>query len=218
MAQKKTTALKKPAPRRSITRQLPEVRRQDLLLVTIDCLARLGPRGTTGREICRQAGVSHGLLRHYFNNPENLLLETYQELCDQVIACFKKEAAAPAEDPWETVDRFFAVQFSHQWANSDILGAWIAFWTLVRSNEDFARVSEDHNGKLRVMLGEAVKRLPPGPITPENLASMLSAMMDGLWLDFCLSPARLSRERAIELGRLALRQFVPQPINPGQFA
>lgn len=27
----------------------------------------------TGREICRQAGVSHGLLRHYFQKPDNLL-------------------------------------------------------------------------------------------------------------------------------------------------
>ena len=66
-------------PRRRVRRQAPTVRRQDLLAVTISCLARLGARGTTGREICRQAGVSHGLLRHYFKNPENLLLETYQE-------------------------------------------------------------------------------------------------------------------------------------------
>ena len=66
----------KPARRRA-SRQAPDVRRHDLLAATINCLARLGPRGTTGREICRQAGVSHGLLRHYFADPENLLLETY---------------------------------------------------------------------------------------------------------------------------------------------
>jgi hypothetical protein len=33
--------------------------------------------------------------------------------------------------------------------------------------------------------------------------------MDGLWLDFCLSPSRLSRQRAIELCSLTLRQLVP---------
>ena len=31
-------------------RQLPTVRRQDLLAITVSCLARLGPRGATGRE------------------------------------------------------------------------------------------------------------------------------------------------------------------------
>lgn len=202
---------RKPAVVRRVTRQAPEVRRQDLLAVTINCLARLGPRATTGREVCRQAGVSHGLLRHYFRNPQNLLLETYEELCEQVIARFREEAALPADNPWDTIDRFFSVLFSEELANSDILGAWIAFWTLVRSDDSFAKVSEDHNRKLRVMLAEAVALLPAGPIAPADLATILSAMMDGLWLDFCLSPARLPRERAIELGQLALRQLVPQP-------
>jgi hypothetical protein len=31
--------------------------------------------------------------------------------------------------------------------------------------------------------------------------------MDGLWLDFCLSPTRTSRERAIELANVAARRF-----------
>ncbi|CAN5214307.1 TetR family transcriptional regulator C-terminal domain-containing protein [soil metagenome] len=199
-----------PARRRG-SRQTPAVRRQDLLAVTINCLARLGPRATTGREICRQAGVSHGLLRHYFNNPEKLLLETYQDLCDRMIARFEEEMAAPHDDPWQTIDAFFAVLFSDTWANSDLLGAWIAFWTLVRSNDEFAQVSEDHNRRLRAMLVIAVSRLPVGAIKPDDLATLLSAVMDGLWLDFCLSPTRLPRERAMELGRIALRQLVPQP-------
>jgi AcrR family transcriptional regulator len=206
-----------PKARRRATRQAPAVRRQDLLTVTVNCLARLGPRGTTGREICRQAGVSHGLLRHYFNNPENLLLETYQELCDRMIARFAEELAAPHDNPWMTIDRFFAVVFSDEWSSSDILGAWIAFWTLVRSNADFAQVSEDYNRRLRAMLVTAVSRLPQGPLKPDDLATLLSAVMDGLWLDFCLSPARLSRERAMELGQMTLRQLAPQTAEVQNF-
>lgn len=58
--------------RRRTRREPPAVRRQDLIDVTVTCLARFGPRGATGREICRQAGVSHSLLRHYFRNPDRL--------------------------------------------------------------------------------------------------------------------------------------------------
>ena len=211
MTSRQLTRRKEKSARHQATRQSPEVRRQDMLAVTINCLARLGPRGTTGREICRQAGVSHGLLRHYFNNPENLLLETYQELCDQVITRFEEEAALPADNPWQTIDRLFAALFSDQWANSDILGAWIAFWTLVRSNEEFAKVSEDHNRKLRTLLANAVSLLPRGQMAPDDVATLLSAVMDGLWLDVCLSPTRLPRDRAITLGQMTLRQLVPQP-------
>ena len=202
-------------PRRRASRQAPEVRRQDLLKVTISCLARLGPRGTTGREICRQAGVSHGLLRHYFTNPSNLLLETYQELCDNFITRFQQELEVPHPDPWEGLDSFFAVLFSEEWASSDILGAWMAFWTLVRSNEEFAQVSEGFNGRLRELLLTAVARLPAPSLPSADVAAILSAVMDGLWLDYCLSPDRLSRERALALCSLTLRQLAPEGQRAG---
>lgn len=193
-------------------RQYSEDRRKELLAVTISCLARLGPRATTGREICRQAGVSHGLLRHYFDNPENLLLETYQQLCDHFLERFEQELKSPSDDPWAAMDRFFAVLFSEEWASSDILGAWMAFWTLVRSNEDFAEVGEVYNRKLKRLLDDALSRLPPYPggLPREDSIAILSAVMDGLWLDFCLSPSRLSRDRALELCSLTLRQIAPR--------
>jgi len=199
-------------PRRRVTRQAPEVRRQDLLAVTISCLARLGPRGTTGREICRQAGVSHGLLRHYFANPGNLLLETYQDVCDNFIARFRLELANPDPDPWKALDNFFAVLFSEEWASADLLGAWMAFWTLVRSDDEFARVSDDFNRQVRGLLLTGVATLPTAVrIDNADVASILSAVMDGLWLECCLSPERMSLDHAASLCSLTLRQLVPQP-------
>ena len=204
------TAAKEPARR---ARQAPDIRRQDLLAVTIRCLATLGPRGATGREICRQAGVSHGLLRHYFSNPENLLLETYQELCDNFIGRFAEEVEAEHPDPWTTIDRLFEVHFSEEWSNPDILGAWIAFWTLVRSNPDFAEVSRHYNERLQSLLDRAVARLPQGPVPPRDMATLISATMDGLWLDYSLSQERLTRERALTLARTMLRLA---PVEDGQ--
>lgn len=162
--------------------------------------------------VCRQAGVSHGLLRHYFDNPDNLLLETYQQLCDHFLARFEAELLAAHADPWEALDGFFAVLFSDEWASSDILGAWMAFWTLVRSNEDFAEVSESYNRRLRALLDTAFLRLPhtPDGLAREDAIPILSAVMDGLWLDFCLSPSRLSRDRALALCSLTLRRIAPR--------
>jgi TetR/AcrR family transcriptional repressor of bet genes len=196
------------------SRHVTEDRRKELQAATIACLARLGPRATTGREICRQAGVSHGLLRHYFDNPDNLLLETYQQLCNEFLERFEREllAPAPSSDPWDAMDHFFAVLFSEEWASSDVLGAWMAFWTLVRSNDDFAEVGETYNHRLRSLLDSAFSRLPPRQdgIAREDAIAILSAVMDGLWLDFCLSPSRLSRERALALCSLTLRQIAPR--------
>jgi AcrR family transcriptional regulator len=205
------TAARKTVPKTAklrARRQQPLLRRQDLLQVTIRCLAQFGPRGATGREICRQAGVSHGLLRHYFDNPDNLLLETYQQLCEQFLARFEHELAPRDSDPWKALERFFDLLFSEEWASADVLGAWMAFWTLVRTNAEFAEISDDFNKRLRELLRTAARRLPHDAMTlkMQDAIAILSAVMDGLWLDFCLSPRRTPRPRAVALCNLTARQ------------
>ncbi|HEY0315746.1 MAG TPA: TetR family transcriptional regulator C-terminal domain-containing protein [Sphingomonas sp.] len=199
----------KPGRRPRAKRETPLVRRQDLLAVTVSCLAHRGARGTTGREICRQAGVSHGLLRHYFNNPDNLLLETYEQLCDQLLAHVETEARPDEGDPWAALDRFFVAVFSDQWASPDIIGAWMVFWQLVRSREDFAAASESFNLRQRVLLERIVGRLPSagGTMPLGDAIAILSAVLDGLWVEFYLSEARTSRDRAVGLCSQAARRL-----------
>ncbi|MED5546808.1 MAG: TetR family transcriptional regulator C-terminal domain-containing protein [Pseudomonadota bacterium] len=199
-------------PRRTIKRQQPGVRRQDLLQVTLECLSRLGPRGTTGREICRQAGVSHGLLRHYFTNPQNLLLETYEELCNQVITGLAAELTVPDRDAWVSLDAFFDKLFSDEWANTQSLGAWLAFWSLVRSDPEFAARNDALNTEVRRLLADAMSRLPQRPqsVSMDDTVAIMAATMDGLWFEYCLSPNRLARERGMELCKRTLRILIPE--------
>ncbi|MBT0668268.1 TetR family transcriptional regulator C-terminal domain-containing protein [Novosphingobium profundi] len=203
-----------PRPRRTLKRQQPGVRRQDLLQVTLGCLARLGPRGTTGREICRQAGVSHGLLRHYFSNPQNLLFETYEELCDQVVVRLGDELAKPAPSPWAALDAFFETLFSQEWANTELLGAWLAFWSLVRNNPEFAQKNDSFNREVRTLLTGAMERLPAtsGAMPIEDAVAIMTATMDGLWFEYCLSPDRLPRDHAIALCSRTLRRLIPEAV------
>ncbi|WP_198350905.1 TetR/AcrR family transcriptional regulator [Flavisphingomonas formosensis] len=176
--------------------------------MTVRCLARYGARGTTGRAICREAGVSHGLLRHYFDNPDNLLLETYQQLCDDFLHRFETELLPEPADPWRALERFFIIAFSEEWASSEQLGAWTAFWGLVSSGGEFARVSDRFNADLRLVLERAARRLPaPSDMSMADAISILSAVMDGLWLEYCLSAVRTPRERAVALCNATARRL-----------
>jgi hypothetical protein len=85
----------------------------------------------------------------------------------------------------------------------------MAFWTLVRNGEDFAQVSEAFNARLRALLQTAAGRLPRREMTLEmdDAIAIMSAVMDGLWLDFCLSPERTPRARAAALCNLAARRL-----------
>ena len=179
----------------------PEVRREQLLRATIICLARLGPNGATGREICRQAGVSHSLLRHHFGNPQTLLLEAYEQLCDRFIARLEQDLSASDTDPWLALDRLFSLHFSGEWAGSDVLGAWIAFWTLVRARNDFAEIRNAFNERLLTLLSRILSSLPPpgDGLSVGDVAAIIGGVMDGLWLEFGLAPTKMSPSRAIAL-------------------
>lgn len=186
-------------------------RRQDLLAVAVSCLAALGPRGATGREICRRAGVSHGLLRHYFETPEELFLEAYRDLCDRFLAEFERRLADGPGEPWAALDTFFEVLFSEHWSNPEVLGAWTAFWTLTRSDEAFARINAAYNQRLGELLDQALRRLPAKPAPPldfDSARQILASVMDGLWLEFCLRPETRKRAEAVALCRLTLRRLM----------
>jgi AcrR family transcriptional regulator len=195
-----------PARRR---RASPVVRRADLLAATVSCLARLGARGTTGREICRQAGVSHGLLRHYFRNPDNLLLETYEQLCEDMLAQLEAAALPFGGDPWDALHRYFVAVFSDDWAGPDIIGAWMVFWQQARSRADFADVSDSFNRRQRALLERVVADLPmpPGALPMADAIALLSAVLDGLWIEYYLSDQRTPRSRCIALCDAAARRL-----------
>ena len=63
-----------------------EARRSQLIEVTIDSLAEVGYVGTTLAEIARRAGVSPGLVAHYFGDKDGLLSAAFRALARPLAA------------------------------------------------------------------------------------------------------------------------------------
>jgi AcrR family transcriptional regulator len=63
-----------------------ELRRQELVAATWQVMARTGIIGVTTREIAREAGVSTGVLAHYFADKEELLAAALRLSHQQVYA------------------------------------------------------------------------------------------------------------------------------------
>src|SRR5207248_10108944 len=75
-----------------------EARRVQLIEVTIDSLAEVGYVGTTLAEIARRAGVSPGLVSHYFGDKDGLLedrkstrLNSSHRTISYAVFCLKKK-------------------------------------------------------------------------------------------------------------------------------
>ena len=64
--------------RRAFRRASEEERRQDLIRATLDCVAEKGLKGATVREIALKAGVTNGLIRHYFDGKDQMVQAAYR--------------------------------------------------------------------------------------------------------------------------------------------
>jgi AcrR family transcriptional regulator len=179
-------------------RLAPSERRQSLIDAALDCLSRLGPHGAGVREICDRAGVSPGLLRHYFDGKDALIIEAYRALTQEYHGNLRGVLTGPAESAEQKLRAFFRAYFSSQVTGEERAGTYIAFWTLGRTDPTIQRVQRSAYRRLRQLLAPVLHQLARDRgvrIDAEQVATSLIALLDGFWLDMCVDPKRFSREK-----------------------
>ncbi|HEV2748753.1 MAG TPA: transcriptional regulator BetI [Allosphingosinicella sp.] len=182
--------------RAAATRESADVRRQSLIEATAASLAQVGVAGTSVRAICARAGVSPGLLRHYFDGVDALIVATYREVAARVSRTLAEAADAAGPDPRTRLIGFLTASFRAPIADASLLATWLAFWSLVKTRPAIAEVHrrtyDDYRAELETLLeGCGVARAEAGPA-----AIALTALVDGLWLELSLDPATFSAEEA----------------------
>ena len=196
-----------PIPRRAE----PDVRRQSLIAACARVLAREGAAGTSVRVIAREAGVSPGLITHYFTGIEALIAATYADVDQTVRAAMEVAVAAAGADPRARLDAFVTASFAPPIADRALLATWIAFWSLVSARADIARQHDDQYAAYRARLTEMLDACGVAPDRLRLASITLAAVVDGLWLELCLSPGCFSAQEAGVIARAQIDSLMPPP-------
>jgi len=189
----------------AFTRSDPDARRLSLIEATARVLAREGAAGASVRIIASEAGVSPGLVGHYFNGVDALIAATYAHVGEQVSAALGAAIAAAGSDPRARLSAYVTASFDPPIADPALLATWLAFWSLVKARPDIAALHDDiyasYRRDLEALLGAC--GICAGELRLAAIA--ITALVDGLWLELCLSPqsftpveARTIAERQIE--------------------
>ena len=192
--------------RQAFTRESADARRADLIEATAAVLAELGLAGTNVRAICAKAGVSPGLLRHYFGGIDDLVAATYEATSDRMDTIFAAAVEGAGPDPRAKLNAYLTASFRAPVTDPELLGAWTAFWALARSDARMAAIHAESYAGYRARLGELL--IACGAVAPERLAIMLTAMVDGLWLELSLDAASFGAEAAVEMIERAVGALV----------
>src|SRR3979411_179495 len=180
-----------------------EARRVQLVEVTIDSLAEVGCVGTTLAEIAGRAGVSPGLVAHYFDDKDGLLEAAFRTLA-RTLAARMRARLAPARPPRGRVQAVIDINLAPEEFDKRTGTAWLAFWGQVLHVQGLKRVQTAYQRRMLSNLRNDLRRLIPGE-DARSLAAMIAAMIDGVWLRAALSEWQ---EADSESARALLTAFV----------
>jgi TetR/AcrR family transcriptional repressor of bet genes len=182
------------SPRQAFTREEADTRRQSLIAACARSLAMLGASGTSVRSICTEAGVSPGLLRHYFAGIDALVAETYRWTGDRVQAALDDAVAAAPATPRARLLAYLTASFAPPIADPDLLATWLAFWGLTKTDARIAALHAEIYADYRNGLEALITPVAPGDHRLTTVA--LTALVDGLWLELSLGNAPFTRAEA----------------------
>jgi betaine-aldehyde dehydrogenase len=174
-----------------------------LVEVTIDSLAELGYMGTTLAQIANRAGVSPGLVAHYFGDKDGLLDAAFRSLARRVgnqVRARLRQVSTPRARIQAVIDANLAPEEFEQRTGT----AWLAFWGQVLQVKALKRVQSVYQRRTLSNLRSALLKLVP-PEEAQPLAAMIASMIDGVWLRAALSGWR---EADSESARALLTAFV----------
>jgi TetR/AcrR family transcriptional regulator, transcriptional repressor of bet genes len=203
-------------------RQPPAQRRQALIAATIECLKRYGHEGLSIRTISAQAGVSVGLINHHFPNKDELVASAYRHFNAELIAGMQAAVARAADAPRARMRAFLEASFVPPNLDTDVLAVWVVFWGMYRHSRLIERVRhETYQAYLKLVRGLLAGLLEGPPPRPRGrraaqpdlrLAAIgLTALLDGLWLQWCLEPGAFRPAEALALCEAWLESLRPRP-------
>src|ERR1700694_4007127 len=134
------------------------IRRQQLIDATMVSIGRYGLAATTVQRISRVAGVSSGIIHHYFGGKDELLEATMRRLLQRLradVAIALGAALTPEDRIIAIVDSNFAASQFHR----GVIAAWLAFWAQAPHVPALGRLQRINARRLRSNLLYSLRRL-----------------------------------------------------------
>ncbi len=183
-------------------RDSEDIRRKQLIDTTILVMAQVGFNATTLGLIARQAGVSTGLVAHYFGDKDGLLEATLRSLASRLSRAAAARLRA-ATTPRERLQAVIDANLAPEEMDSPTGAVWLAFWGQAIHSDRLKRVQRIYQLRVLSNLRHALRSLAPES-EAERLAVIIAAIIDGLWLRTTLaaawSPADSDAARRIAAG------------------
>ncbi|MFT5557698.1 MAG: TetR/AcrR family bet gene transcriptional repressor [Psychromonas sp.] len=165
---------------------MKKLRQQQLIDATLVSVERHGLQHTTINTISGLAGMSSGIISHYFGGKQGLIEATLRYLIDQLKQALLVRTSGKTLSPAVRLSMIVEANFTKLQRSEAVAKTWLSFWAQAMHDPGLARFQHINNQRLYSNLLFSFKQLLPAT-TAMNAAKQSAAMIDGFWLRSALS-------------------------------
>ena len=191
------------ADRRPYRRESEDSRREALIAATQALVAEGGPRAATVRAIAERAGVTPGLIRHYFGSKDDLSRAAYRALVDGMADKGNDALMGAGASPAERLAVFVAAALRPPVVDAGAVGLWAGYLHTVQADPALLALHEAGYLRYRDMLQDLIAALGRPGVEAAQLrqeAIACNAVIDGLWLEGGVLPHGFASGELVRIG------------------
>ena len=192
--------------RRPYRREAEDIRRDALIGAALELIAKGGPKSATVRAIADRAGVTPGLIRHYFASKEELTRAAYRRLMDRMNGENAEVLKAQQDSPLARLAAFVAASLRPPIVDPERVGLWAGFLHDVRRDPQMKAIHQTSYYDYRDLLQSLIADLPRAADAPQLRADAIAcnAVIDGLWLEGSVLPESFAPGELESIGLAAI--------------
>ena len=175
---------------------MPDIRKPQLVQATMAVIDRVGLHSASIALISKEAGVSTGIINHYFGGKHGLLEETMREILRQLsVTITKALKELPANAHQQRINAIINGNFEGYQAENKVAKTWLAFWSYSMHDAQLKRLQRVNEKRLISHLLIELKALLE-PDQAELVAHGIASLIDGIWLRGTLNPEGIDASKA----------------------
>lgn len=163
------------------------IRQAQLIQATLTVIDRVGLADASIAVIAKEAGVSTGIVSHYFGDKNGLLDACMRQILADLYLAVERQRRLAADTPEAQIRAIIDGNFDLSQVEGPVLTTWLVFWTNSLHHDNLQRLQRINDKRLWSNITAQFARVMPHE-QARAAGSSLAALIDGLWLRMTLAP------------------------------
>ncbi|MFK7161777.1 transcriptional regulator BetI [Marinospirillum sp. MEB164] len=190
---------------------IKDTRRHQLIQASLESIAELGLQNTTILTISRRAGLSSGIISHYFGGKQGLIEAALRYLMEQLGKDLRQRLQQGEVSPEQRLNFIIEANFTDFQRSDLATRTWLSFWARSMHEPGLQRLQQINNARLYSNIRYAFA-LKLDAAAATDAARQLAAMIDGFWLRSALS---LDPQEGFSAGERLCKRFALDALTKG---